>query len=83
MTIDSFLISIITLPILFSIYGSIILQNDVGILGPVLFPLTYVFPFIAVILFWIYRQATPGDVLSEPCNELLLFTPVAGEFNLA
>ena len=63
MIIDGFLIYIIILPILFSIYGSDYLLNNEWFPQPMDFLLRFVFPFIATILFWKYRQATPGKMV--------------------
>ena len=61
--IDTFLILIITMPILFAIYGEdYYLDSDDWIAGPADFSLSYVLPAFAVILFWMYRQATPGKM---------------------
>ena len=61
--IDSFLIAVITLPILLSIYGvDDYFDSDGFIAGPMDFLISYVLPALAVILFWIYRQATPGKM---------------------
>ncbi len=62
--IDTFLISIITVPILISIYGAEGYTNlDTPIEGSMGFLINWVFPFLAIILFWIYCQATPGKMV--------------------
>lgn len=61
--IDIFLILIITLPILFLIYGvDNYLDSDKWIEGPMDFFISYVLPAFAEILFWMYYQATPGKM---------------------
>ena len=61
--IDSFLIVVITLPILLSIYGvDDYFDPDGFIAGPMDSLISYVLPALVVILFWIYRQATPGKM---------------------
>ena len=61
--IDSLLIVAITLPIVYNIYGPAYFESTTLILGPADFIITWVFPAIAVILFWVYRSATPGKML--------------------
>lgn len=62
--IDSILVLIIIVPILTAIYGAEYWQSDSLIQGSwdVLF--NYVLPAIAVIIFWIYRSATPGKMVT-------------------
>lgn len=60
--IDSVLLLVIVLPILLAAYGEEYLTSTRMIHGPLDFLLTYVFPAIAVILFWIYKSATPGKM---------------------
>lgn len=60
--IDSILILIITLPILISIYGVEYLDGDKIIAGFADFLISWVFPLLAVLTFWVYRQATPGKM---------------------
>jgi uncharacterized RDD family membrane protein YckC len=61
--VDCILIEIITLPVFFAFYGSAVLGSDKLIEGPMDFLLTYVFPVVATILFWFWKQATPGKML--------------------
>ncbi len=60
--IDSVLIALITVPVLISVYGDGYLFSDVPFLDPMDFFVSYVLPGVAVILFWVYRQATPGKM---------------------
>ena len=60
--IDTLLLSIIILPVLTAIYGSAYWSSDRLIQGPADFLVTWVAPAIAVVLFWIARQATPGKM---------------------
>jgi uncharacterized RDD family membrane protein YckC len=60
--IDLLLVSIITLPFLWGIYGREYFDFAELILGPADFLITWVLPSIAVIVFWIYRSATPGKM---------------------
>ena len=61
--VDCILIEIITLPVFFAFYGSAVLGSDKLIEGPMDFLLTYIFPVVATILFWFWKQATPGKML--------------------
>ena len=73
--IDSALILLIIAPLLYWFYGPAyfapMLDSLYGpassagaeLSGPVEFLLNWVFPAIAVIVFWIYRQATPGKMI--------------------
>jgi uncharacterized RDD family membrane protein YckC len=63
--IDTLLIMAITLPLLASIYGwdQIVSPDSDFILGPAHFLINYVAPAIASILFWSYKQATPGKMV--------------------
>jgi uncharacterized RDD family membrane protein YckC len=60
--IDSFLIAVIVGPMIWSIYGADYLKSTSLVAGPADFLLTWVLPAIAVILFWIYKSATPGKM---------------------
>ncbi|HJW51173.1 MAG TPA: RDD family protein, partial [Burkholderiaceae bacterium] len=73
--IDSALILLIIAPLLYWFYGPAYFAPMLdsfygpassagpGLSGPVEFLLNWVFPAIAVIVFWIYRQATPGKMI--------------------
>ena len=60
--IDSVLLLIVIGPVLTLIYGRHYWQSSELIHGPADFLLSWVFPAIAVVLFWIARQATPGKM---------------------
>ena len=60
--IDSVLVLIIVLPILVAIYGPGYLSSTRLLMGPIDFLINYVLPAIGIILFWIYRSATPGKM---------------------
>lgn len=60
--IDSIIIMAITWPILLAIYGEEYLGGTDFIKGTWDFLLTWVFPIIAVVLFWTYKSATPGKM---------------------
>ncbi|MEX2152552.1 MAG: RDD family protein [Gemmatimonadaceae bacterium] len=60
--IDSFLAAFILGPILWAVYGKDYFTSAALIAGPVDFLLTWVLPAVAVILFWVYKSATPGKI---------------------
>lgn len=62
--IDWILILVITLPPLLWIYGweAYVDPDSPIIQGPADFIISWVFPAVAVILFWLRRQATPGKM---------------------
>lgn len=60
--IDSFLIALLVGPVLWGLYGKEYFQAEKLIAGPADFLLTWVLPAIAVILFWMYKSATPGKM---------------------
>lgn len=60
--IDSVLVFVIIAPILHAIYGSQYWTNEAFIKGPADLLLSWIFPIIAVLIFWFTRQATPGKM---------------------
>lgn len=63
--IDSLLILIIVIPLLSVIYGSEYWLGESFIVGFWDIILNYVLPAIAVILFWVYKSATPGKMATK------------------
>lgn len=63
--IDTILILIIILPILTAIYGSSYWLSESYVLGFWDFILGYLLPAIAVIIFWVYKSATPGKMATK------------------
>lgn len=61
--IDTILMLIIIYPLLFAIYGNDYLLSGSFIQGFWDVMLNYILPAIAVILFWIYKSATPGKMV--------------------
>ena len=61
--IDTILIAIVTMPLLFMLYGKEYFDSTVFAQGPLDILISYFLPAIAVVLFWIYRSATPGKIL--------------------
>lgn len=60
--IDTILLLIIILPILSAIYGGSYWLGESYIQGFWDVVLSYIFPAIAVIIFWVSRSATPGKM---------------------
>ena len=60
--IDSILVCIIIFPILTAVYGFAYWESTRMVQGPLDFLLSWVAPAVAVVLFWISRQATPGKL---------------------
>lgn len=62
--IDTILLMLITSPLLISIYGWSYFNGEKTdiIAGPADFLISWVFPAIAVIVFWVFKQATPGKM---------------------
>lgn len=63
--IDSILMLIIIMPLLTVIYGADYWQSAVFVQGFWDVLLNYILPAIAVIIFWVYRSATPGKMLTK------------------
>ncbi len=53
---------VIAVPILYAIYGTEFFLNDAMVSGFWDFVLQYLLPAIAVIMFWVYKSATPGKM---------------------
>lgn len=60
--IDTILLGIIIWPILTAFYGESYWTSESFVQGPMDFLLSWVFPAVAVVLFWVARQATPGKM---------------------
>ena len=60
--IDSILLLIIILPIMTAIYGEAYWDPDTYYFGIWDAIFNYVLPAIAIILFWVYKSATPGKM---------------------
>jgi len=63
--IDSALLIALTLPLLLWIYGESYLNTEQLIAGPADLLLSWIVPAIAVIIFWHYRSATPGKMVTK------------------
>jgi uncharacterized RDD family membrane protein YckC len=60
--IDTVLLLIILLPVIYMVYGPAYWTSGSFIQGPLDFLINYVLPAVAIIAFWIARQATPGKM---------------------
>jgi uncharacterized RDD family membrane protein YckC len=60
--IDSVLVCIIVYPVLTGIYGWGYWGADGLVQGPLDFLVSWIGPAIAIVLFWVARQATPGKM---------------------
>jgi uncharacterized RDD family membrane protein YckC len=61
--VDSILVLMISVPVLSLVYGTAYWTSSTLVHGPVDVIMNWVFPAIAVVVFWISRQATPGKML--------------------
>ena len=62
--IDTVLVVVICFPLLTLIYGKEYWSSTQLVQGPADLLLNWVLPAVAVVLFWVYRQATPGKIVS-------------------
>jgi uncharacterized RDD family membrane protein YckC len=60
--IDTVLVALVCMPLLTFVYGTDYWTSTEAILGPADVLINFVLPAVAVVLFWIYRQATPGKM---------------------
>lgn len=61
--IDTILIMAVTIPLLIMVYGWAYFETPGPFAGPAEVLISWVFPVVAVILFWLYKQATPGKMV--------------------
>lgn len=61
--IDSLLMLVFIVPLLTILYGSSYWNNDVSAMSFWNLILNYILPACAVIIFWVYKSATPGKML--------------------
>lgn len=61
--IDTILIILVTWPLLIAIYGMAYFDSTQFIAGTWDALISYVFPAVAVLIFWSYRSATPGKMI--------------------
>ena len=60
--IDTVLVMAVCWPLLTLIYGRAYWTSDALIQGPADLLINWILPAIAIVLFWMYRQATPGKI---------------------
>lgn len=60
--IDTVLVLIVCAPLATFVYGRTYWTSDKLLQGPADFLINWLLPAIAVVVFWIYRQATPGKI---------------------
>ncbi len=63
--VDSMLVVIITAPIVTVVYGIDYWTSEERFQGIIGFLLSYLFPIVAVLVFWIYKSATPGKMVTN------------------
>ena len=63
--IDSILIFIVTLPILLAVYGTDYSTSESLSVSFWDVLLNYILPAMAVIIFWVYKSATPGKMATK------------------
>lgn len=61
--IDTILLMVIILPLVSIIYGESYWTSDSLVMGTGDFLLNYILPAIVVIIFWLYKSATPGKMV--------------------
>ena len=60
--IDTVLVLLVCAPLATFVYGRAYWTSDAFLQGPADFLINWLLPAIAVVVFWIYRQATPGKI---------------------
>lgn len=63
--IDSILFLLIIVPILTIAYGPEYWVSDKAFAGSLDLLLQYIFPFVVILSFWIYKSATPGKIVTK------------------
>jgi uncharacterized RDD family membrane protein YckC len=63
--IDTIFMLIIIIPVLFTIYGTDYWDSESFVAGFWDLLFQYILPAIAVIIFWIYKSATPGKMITK------------------
>ena len=61
--IDSILVLLVTAPLGRFIFGPTTVDGALGFRGPLDLLISIVLPAAAIIVFWMYRQATPGKMM--------------------
>jgi uncharacterized RDD family membrane protein YckC len=63
--IDSIIVLLVITPLLTAIYGTDYWLSGGLVQGPLDVIINYVFPAVAIIVFWIYKSATPGKMVTH------------------
>ena len=63
--IDTIIVLIIILPILTAVYGKAYWLDDSLVKGFWDFMFSYLLPAVGVVLFWVYKSATPGKMATK------------------
>lgn len=63
--IDTLLLLLVLVPVLSAIYGSAYWVSDSFVQGFWDFLFSYIFPAIVVVIFWVYKSATPGKMATR------------------
>lgn len=63
--IDTIILLVITSPILYAIYGEEYWSGETFSKGVWDFIISYIIPAVIVILFWVYKSATPGKMIMK------------------
>ncbi|OBU17866.1 branched-chain amino acid aminotransferase I [Photobacterium aquimaris] len=61
--VDTAIVALITAPLMYFAYGEMYSATDSFAVGPMDVMINYLLPFVGVILFWIYKSATPGKMV--------------------
>lgn len=60
--LDTVIMMAIIIPLMFVFYGDSYLSSTDSVLGFADILLNYIFPLVAILLFWTYKSATPGKM---------------------
>ncbi|PSV34679.1 RDD family protein [Photobacterium sp. GB-27] len=60
--VDTLVVSLVTAPLLYSLYGDFFSTGSSATFDPASLLVNYGLPFIGVMLFWLYKSATPGKM---------------------
>jgi uncharacterized RDD family membrane protein YckC len=60
--VDTILLMLVSFPLLWGIYGDEYFNANAEVAGVADVLISWVFPAVAIILFWIYKSATPGKM---------------------
>lgn len=63
--IDTAAVSLVILPLLLFVFSDALPIHDSQILFVIYSIITYGLPFVAIVLFWVYKSATPGKMVID------------------